>query len=123
MKKQVVICLQCPFACNITVSIDDAGNISEFKNNRCERGKKYATQEIVCPVRVLTSTVALETKDKEHPLLPVQTNGPIPKHLLLDAMKVISKIKVKAPIKYNEVIYPNLLDTGIDLVSTFEVLE
>lgn len=123
MKKQNVICLQCPFACNITVSINDEGDICGYENNRCERGKEYARQEIECPVRVLTSTVAIETKDKEHPMLPVQTDGPIPKSSLFDAMEVICKIKVKAPIKYNEVIYPNIADTGIDLVSTFEVLE
>ncbi|MDO4988627.1 MAG: DUF1667 domain-containing protein [Synergistes sp.] len=123
MKEQVVICLQCPFACNITVTIADDGHITDFKNNRCERGKNYATQEIVCPVRVLTSTVLLETKDKEHPMLPVQTSAPIPKANLFDAMKIIMGIKAKAPVKYNEVIYPNILGIGVDLVSTSEVLE
>jgi len=123
MEQKEVICLQCPFACKILVSIDDHEHIVAFANNRCDKGKAYATQEITHPVRVLTSTVKLETKDIEHPILPVQTSAPIPKSMLFDAMQVISNIEVKTPVYYKQVVYPNILDTGADVISTFEVLE
>ena len=122
MKQQEVICVQCPIACRIDVSIDDAGQVASIENNRCKRGAEYAAQEVVNPVRILTSTVAIVTEDTEHPMLPVQSSAAIPRKLLLEAMKVISRTTVHAPVAYNQVLISNILNTGVDIVSTAEVL-
>jgi CxxC motif-containing protein len=118
-----VICLECPLACNISVELDDNGNIISINNNKCPRGVSYARQEILKPTRVLTSTVYIDSIDKEHPLLPVMTDGSIPKNLLQKAMKELAKIRVDPPVKYEDVIIENLLDTGVNVISTFEVLK
>jgi CxxC motif-containing protein len=77
---------------------------------------------VVNPVRVLTTTVKLEEEDKAYSLLPVQTDGPIPKDLLPDAMKLLAKVKVRRPVKYNEPILKNILNSGVDVVATSEAL-
>lgn len=118
-----VVCLQCPFACRIRVEIDEQGNILSYSYNKCPRGKTFAEQEINNPLRMLTSAVKILSEDNEHPLLPVQTEKPIPKGLLKKAMKELSKITVKPPVKYGDVIIQNILDTEIDVIATFEVLK
>lgn len=120
--KKEVVCLQCPFACRIGAEIDEQGNILSITNNRCPRGKSFAEQEITNPVRVLTTTVRILSEDDEHPLLPVQTQNPISKDLLKKAMKELAKVTVKPPIKYGDVVMPNILNTGIDVIATFEIL-
>ncbi|WP_295580830.1 DUF1667 domain-containing protein [uncultured Oscillibacter sp.] len=121
MKTREVICVECPLACKIQVTMEDDGRIVRIENNRCKRGAAYAAQEVTNPVRVLTSTVSIVTEDQEHPMLPVQTSDAIPKKLLLEAMGVIAKTTVQAPVRYGQVLIPNLLGTGVDVVSTAEV--
>ena len=82
----------------------------------------YAKEEIINPRRVLTTTVRINSKDQLHPLLPVTTTGPIPKGLLKEAMLVLAEMELEAPVKYNDIVYPNILNTGVDVVATTEVV-
>ena len=119
-----VVCLQCPFACRIEVAIDKESNeIVSFKNQKCKRGEAYARQEVISPVRVLTTTVRIISEDKEHPLLPVQTERPIPKELLKKAMSELAQIVLRPPVRYGDTVLPNLLGLGIDVKATFEILK
>ncbi len=121
-RKAEVICLQCPLACRVEVEVDKDNKVVSASNYKCKRGKTYAAQEIINPVRVLTTTVRVLTRDQIHPLLPVTTREAIPKGLLQDAMKQLAGIEVKTPVKYGDVICPNILNTGVDVVATSEVL-
>lgn len=121
-KKKVVICLQCPKACAVEVIFDEAGSISEVRNNQCNRGESYARGEIINPARMLTTTIQIDSKDEEHPLLPVQTNKPIKKELLFDCMNELSKVQVKPPVKYFDIIVKDILGSGVDIVSSSEVI-
>ena len=123
MTEREIVCLQCPLGCRMKVRLDAQGDVVSVEGNTCPKGEAYAHKEVKNPVRVLTTTVGLKTKDTEHPMLPVQTAGPIPKHLLLEAMKVVQTVCVSAPIAYGQVIIPNILDTGVDVVSTTAVEE
>ena len=42
-----------------------------FSGNQCKRGEAYCRQEVSCPMRTVTSLVAVE--GAEHPLCPVKT--------------------------------------------------
>lgn len=121
--KKEVVCLQCPFACRIEVEVDETDNeILSISNNRCHLGKSFAEQEIKNPVRVLTTTIRILSEDEEHPLLPVQTQKPIPKDLLKTAMNDLAEVVVKPPIRYGDIIVHNISNSGIDIVATFEIL-
>ena len=121
-RKEEVICLQCPLACRIIVEVDRNKQIVSIANNQCVRGVTYAEEEIVNPLRVLATTVRIHSRDQLHPLLPVITKGPIPKGLLREAMLVLAETEVEAPVKYNDVVYANILNTGVDVVATMEVV-
>ena len=116
-----IICIMCPLACLVVVTVDDAGNILGVVNHQCKEGKKYAMAEYKLPARVLTTTIL--TAVASHPLLLVRSSKTIPKTRLMEVMCSLSKIRIKPPVKMAQVIVPNIASTGVDMVSTDELLE
>ncbi|MEM3478644.1 MAG: DUF1667 domain-containing protein [Candidatus Bathyarchaeia archaeon] len=94
------------------------GKVVLVEGNRCQRGVTYAHSEVK-PKRALITVV------KVHggvlPVVSVKTSKPIPKDLIPEAMKAISKISVKAPIKIGDVIIKDLFSLGVDIIATREV--
>lgn len=117
-------CTTCPSGCLLTVEVkrDANGAVAEVRSvtgNNCPRGDKFAHQELTCPMRVLTTTVAVSGGD-ETPL-PVRTAEAIPLALHAQAMALIRGVVVKAPIRMGDVILPNLLDTNINLIASMDI--
>jgi CxxC motif-containing protein len=113
--KHEMICIGCPMGCYITV--ESVGKkINAISGNRCKVGLQYAEKELSNPVRTLTTTV--KVKRGHLPLVSVKTNKPLPKSRIFEAMALLSKIEIEAPIKIGEPIILNFLDTGVDVVAT-----
>lgn len=108
-----LICIVCPRGCHVTVEND------KVTGNFCKRGESYALKELTNPERMLTSTVEIESVDISR--LSVVTSKPIPKDKMFDVMKEISKIKVNAPKKVGDVIISNVLNLGVDIISSRNV--
>ena len=70
-------------------------------------------------MRVLTTTVAVSGGDEA--LLPVRTAEAIPLELHAQAMDLIRGLVVEAPIRMGDVVLPNLLNTGIDLIASMDI--
>jgi CxxC motif-containing protein len=114
MKKEM-ICIGCPMGCYL--SVDYIGTtIADVSGNRCKVGLEYAEKEISNPERTLTTTV--KVKHGHLPLVSVRTNKSIPKSRILDAMNLLAKIEVEAPIKIGELIVQNIFNTGVNIVAT-----
>ena len=114
MKKEM-ICIVCPMGCYLTVAYVGK-KISDVSGNRCKVGLEYAEKEMSNPERTLTTTV--KVKHGHLPLVSVRTNKPIPKSRIFDAMNLLAKIEVEAPIKIREPIIQNIFDTGVNVVAT-----
>ena len=117
-------CTTCPSECLLTVEVerDADGHVAEVRSvtgNNCPRGDKFARQELSCPMRVLTTTVAVSGGDEA--LLPVRTAEAIPLKLHAQAMALISGLVVEAPLHMGDVILPNLLNTNINLVASMDI--
>ena len=117
-------CTTCPSECLLTVEVerDADGAVAAVRSvtgNNCPRGNKFAHQELTCPMRVLTTTVAVSGGDEA--LLPVRTAEAIPLELHAQAMALIRGLVVNAPIRMGDVVLPNLLKTGIDLVASMDI--
>ena len=117
-------CTTCPSECLLTVEVErDAGGhvaaVRSVTGNSCPRGDKFAHQELTCPMRVLTTTVAVSGGDEA--LLPVRTAEAIPLALHTQAMDLIRGLVVNAPIRMGDVVLPNLLDTNINLVASMDI--
>ena len=115
MAKTNIICIRCPKGCHITVTHDDDRKIQSIEGFSCPRGEEYAQTEFTNPVRVFTSTVRVKGGDLD--LLPVKTNGSIPKPMMMDAARESCRIEIEAPVKIGDVIQSNFCGTGIDLVA------
>lgn len=113
-------CVVCPSGCRITVTLDDDGEIISVKGNTCLRGKAYAESEITNPVRTLTSTVPVLTKNGRK-MLPVRTDKPIPKSELMNAMKLIHSTEAVAPIASGEILIKDFIKTGTNLIACKEI--
>ena len=98
MRKEI-ICTVCPIGCHILA----------------EGTKEYGTQEFLHPVRILTSTVKVDGEDR---LVPVRSDRPIPKELLMDCMAVIRRTVVKAPVSTYDIIIPDVCGCGANIVAT-----
>ncbi|MBQ8295152.1 MAG: DUF1667 domain-containing protein [Clostridia bacterium] len=110
--KKTLTCIECPIGCTIEVEFEGEQVLS-VKGNACLRGKAYASSEVVCPKRVLTSTVRAENGG----LVPVKTSEPIPKDQLFAVMEKINAVVCKLPVKIGDVIVENICD-GADLIAT-----
>lgn len=117
-------CTTCPSECLLSVEVerDADGNVAAVHSvtgNSCPRGDKFAHQELTCPMRVLTTTVAVSGGDEA--LLPVRTAEAIPLELHTQAMALIRGLVVEAPIHMGDVVLENLLDTNVNLVASMDI--
>lgn len=117
-------CTTCPSECLLTVEVERDANdavveVHTVTGNNCPRGDKFAHQELTCPMRVLTTTVAVSGGDEA--LLPVRTVEAIPLELHAQAMDLIRDLVVNAPIRMGDVVLENLLNTNIDLIASMDI--
>jgi len=110
-----IICIICPNSCRLQVSVDENYEV-QVEGNLCKRGLEYGKQEFLDPKRTLISTMRIEGGTL--PLLPVRSNKELPKGRIFDVIEEINKKTVKAPIKMGDVIIPNILGLGVDVIAS-----
>ena len=117
-------CTTCPSECLLTVEVERDSNdalmeVRSVTGNNCPRGNTFAHQELTCPMRVLTTTVAVSGGDEA--LLPVRTAEAIPLELHAQAMDLIRGVVVEAPIQMGDVVLEDLLGTSINLIASMDI--
>jgi len=108
-----LVCIGCPKGCHLHV---DETNDYEVTGYGCNIGKEYGRNELLNPTRVLTTTVKIN--NGIHNRLPVRSNNPLPKEKLLEASLSLNNIVVTSPIKKGDIIVKNILNTGVDIISS-----
>lgn len=111
-----LICIVCPIGCALQVDENEEGLV--VTGNKCKRGKDYAIEECHHPTRTLTTTA--KVTGGVLPVIPVKSEKPIPKGLLMEAMDLINTKVLQAPVTIGQVVVENVLDTGVDIVTTRE---
>jgi len=56
-------------------------------------------------------------------VVPVKSSKPLDKELWLECSKAISILRVGPPVEVGDVLCKNILNTGLDIVSTKNILE
>ncbi len=118
--KRELTCINCPLGCIVCVEYEGE-NILSVEGNSCPRGESYAKQEIICPTRTVTATVA--TRDSRHHRLPVKTVPEIRKDDIFRTVEAIRQIEVTPPVRISDVIVENIAGTGSNLVATGNLLD
>lgn len=113
-KSMEIICVACPKGCRLKVDRQDGDFL--VSNADCKRGKDYAVGEITDPRRMVASTVRVE--NGLHPLVPVYTESPFPKGMIMDLLDDIRQIKLQAPVKGGQIVIKNALGTGINIIAS-----
>ena len=98
-------CIECPIGCAIEVEMEN-GVVLSVKGNACPRGKLYAEAEVVCPKRVITSTVRAENGE----MIPVKTDKPVRKDAIFEVMQKINATSCKLPVALGDILVENICD-------------
>ena len=107
-----ITCIACPQGCATELRVED-GEVVAVTGARCQRGKEYVLQEFIKPERVLTSTVPLQGGG----WLPVRSRGMVPKNRIFDVMAVLRRFCQRPPVQVGDVVVPNVLGLGVDVVA------
>lgn len=112
-------CIVCPIGCRIIAEIRDGEY--EFSGNRCARGAEFAKTELTAPKRSLTTTV--RTTFRNMPVMPVRTNGEIPKEMIPNIMYELGKVLVSERIGIGDIVVKDILGSGCDIIATSDMLK
>jgi CxxC motif-containing protein len=115
VEKRHFTCVICPIGCEIDVDVKD-GEIVSMEGNKCTKSEDFVRQELVEPMRTLTTTVRI--KGARWPMLPVRTDKPIPKRLFFDVMKEVADVEVRAPVKVSDVVLRDVASSGADIIAS-----
>lgn len=110
-------CIGCPLGCSLRVFEED-GTL-RVEGNTCPRGATYAENEVRCPKRTVTSTVAIRGGALDR--LSVRTQTDIPKEKIFDCMAQIKALCVDAPVAIGDIVLPDVAGTGVALIATKSV--
>ncbi len=111
-------CIVCPNGC--LMKVEKQGEDVLVQGAKCKRGNDYAKAELTAPKRSLTSTV--RTVFADMPVLPVRTAGEIDKGAIFAVMTEINKVTVKKRVRRGDVIIPNVIGSGVDIISTSDMI-
>ena len=117
MIKKNYTCTVCPRSCSLTVT--DADGELTIEGYTCLRGKEFAQNEYLHPMRTITSTVKVE--GGEFARVGVAGSCEIPKEALSDCLKEVYRVCVKAPVKAGQILIGNVCGTGCDVVAAMDV--
>lgn len=112
MTVKELTCIECPIGCALEVKIED-GKVVSVSGNGCPRGKMYAENEVICPRRVLTTSVRADNDE----LIPVKTDRPIKKSDIFAVMEKINTFCCKTPVKLGDVLIENVSE-DIHVIAT-----
>lgn len=111
-----LICIVCPKGCHLKV---DEENGYQVTGNSCPKGAVYGKEELLHPMRVVTSTVKVDSL--AHPRVSVKTDQAIPKEDFFKAMKLLNHVKLKPPVHRGEVVVPKILGSEVNFVVTRDI--
>ena len=115
---KIINCMVCPNGCQLNV----IGNIDDLstQGNKCNKGAEFALLEISSSMRTLTTTV--RTSLPEANVLPVRTDGEIPKELFPEAMKILNKMTISHELDCGDTVLDDLAGSGVRVIATSDIL-
>lgn len=118
-KEKELLCIVCPTGCRLRVAWQANGSFA-VSGNGCKRGVQFATDEMTHPMRSLTTTV--RTAFAGVPVLPVRTDGEIPKEKVPDAMRELGRVVVNERLGCGDIVLPDVAGCGRRVIATSDIL-
>jgi len=114
-EKRHFVCVICPLGCEIDV-VHDGDRIISMEGNKCKKSDEFVKQELIEPMRVLTTTVRIQ--GARWPIIPVRTDKPVPKRLFPLIMSLLRRIKLQAPVGMLDLVVKDVAGTGANVIAT-----
>jgi CxxC motif-containing protein len=110
-KARQFTCIICPTCCELET--DGEG----VNGARCPKGEAFARQEMVAPLRVITTTVRCQTNQGVK-MVPVKTTCPVPIARIFEIMKEIKALRLSEVPPYGSLVTVDTLEEPVELVVT-----
>ena len=107
--KRDLTCIICPRGCAMTAEITETG--VTVTGHTCPKGEEYAINECTNPVRTVTAIVRVA--NREHTMVSVKTENPVPKGKMMDVMAMLKKTTVDAPVAIGDVVLADVFGTNV----------
>ena len=114
-EKRHFVCVICPIGCEVDV-VHDGDRIISMEGNKCKKSEEFVKQELIEPMRVLTTTVRIE--GARWPIIPVRTDKAVPKRLFPHIMRQLRRIDLQAPVGMLDVVIKDVAGTGANVIAT-----
>ena len=118
MSIRELTCIGCPMGCQLTAVLED-GQVTRVTGNTCPRGDAYARKEGPPPARRVPRTGRVS--GGALPVVSVRPAGEVPKEKVRDVARALCRVHLTAPVQVGDVVIPNVLGTGVDVVATRSV--
>ena len=116
MEKEI-ICIICPKGCSIKVT-SDGHDVADVKGYGCQRGRQYAINECVSPMRTVTGIVRISNRD--YSMLSVKTDAPVLKEDIFKVIRAMNAICVDAPVYVGDIIATDVC--GANIIATKTII-
>lgn len=113
-----LVCIVCPNGCRL--SVEKNGDNVKVIGAKCKRGENFARTELTCPMRTVTTSV--KTTVENFPVVSVKTDGEIPKEKVFPLINLLKDVVLTNPVPIGTVVLYNVLDTGVNIVTTTNML-
>ena len=107
-------CILCPVGCELEV--DRAGDDLEVRGNQCDKGIGFAVEEILHPKRNLATSVPIRGAASQ--MVSVRLSGPVPRDMISPILAEIAGLRPEPPVRRGQVLIPNVLGIGVDVIAT-----
>ena len=118
MEKKELTCIGCPMGCSLMIELNENVPV-KVTGNACKIRETYAVKECTNPTRIVTTTV--KVVGGKYPTVSVKTSKDIPKDKIFECLKALKDLTVHAPVHVGDIIYENILGTGVNIVATRNV--
>ncbi len=120
--KKKVRCIICPEGCIITATVEESiKKVLSLEGNRCKRGIRFTEDEVKNPLRILTTTINIDSKTAKR--LPVRSDIPAPRDMLFKLIEETKKIKVKPPVFSGDILLKNAAGIKVNIISSATMLK
>jgi CxxC motif-containing protein len=113
-----LLCIVCPRGCRLQIEKTEQFTVS---GNQCKRGVDFALAEMTNPTRVLTTTV--RTSFPGVPVLPVRTEGEIPRGKIRALTDFLGSLSIDLPLGIGDPVAEDPLGLGIKVIATSNILK
>lgn len=114
-ERREFICITCPVGCTLHAIIE-GDELIEVDGGQCRRGVDFVREELTDPRRMLTTTVQVEGGIL--PLVPVRSEEPLPKALVLDVARALRNVVLNAPVAQHQVVLEDALGSGVNIITS-----